>query len=180
MLPVEKLRALFWAQIHMRQALEGCRQALTLRDAATELKDCLLTGIVVTYARSFGENQGMSGIGGEFRSFTDRKLQLFHEALLEARDTVYAHRDMLKPSVRLSMDLSREEIQKIGIHISSTGEARWTIKGPSLRPAHLQDIERLCDFQMTRFHEASTKMLQHFCKDKVFVPGDYVLGESFP
>jgi hypothetical protein len=180
MLPVEKLRALFWAEIHMRQALYGCRHMLALRDVSTELKDCVLTGIVVTYARSFGENQGLSAIGSEFRNFTDRRLQVLHEALLQARDAIYAHRDMLNLGVRLSMDLSREEVQKIGIHISPKGEARWTVKGPGLPPDRLHDIEHLCDFQMKRFHEASTKMLQHFCKDKVFIPGDYILGETFP
>lgn len=83
----------------MKEARDTCFQLMKLDQAAQEkLSHCICTGIVVTYARSFGANQGLSGMGSEFRKFPDPRMQLLHDFLLEARDAIYAHKDSFRES----------------------------------------------------------------------------------
>src|SRR5262245_49899721 len=101
MLPLEPLRALYWAETHMREARDAANHLIAISQSQTDLIHCLYTGIVVTYARSFGENQGLSRIPRKFREFTDVNLQKLHDRLLETRDTMYAHRDIKKEGALL-------------------------------------------------------------------------------
>src|SRR6266516_2392890 len=54
-LPINKLRALYWAEVHMREALYTCKHLLALRSENQELRRCIYTGIVISYARSFSK-----------------------------------------------------------------------------------------------------------------------------
>ena len=181
MLPVEKLRALYWAEIHMREAKEACIHMLSLDATARhEVRHCIYTGIVVSYARSFGENQGLSALGKEFRRFDDPKMQKLHDALLETRDTIYAHKDVRREGDRLSPEIRKDELQTIRIDIAESGESHWMVNRSFLPEDYLNDIAALCDFQMARMNQASRAMLFHFCRSKQYLPGRYVLGENFP
>src|SRR6266568_7647135 len=93
-LPVEKVRALYWAEIHMQEARDTCFHLMRLdREAQERLSHCIYTGIVVSYARSFGDNQGLSGIESVFRKFPDARMQSLHDVLLEARHNIFAHKN---------------------------------------------------------------------------------------
>ena len=145
-----------------------------------KLSHCICTGIVVTYARSFGANQGLSGMGSEFRKFPDPRMQSLHDFLLEGRDAIYAHKDRKKEVSRLSTAKEQEEVGKIEIHISETGTTEWEVKCSSLPDKHIPDIAAICDFQIGRINNASTAMLGHFFQGKSYAPGTYLLGENFP
>ena len=112
----------------MQEARDACLH-LKLDQAGREtLSHCICTGIVVTYARSFGANQGLSGMGSEFRKFPDPGMQSLHDFLLEARDAIYAHKDSKKEAARLSTAKELEEVGRIEIHISETGTTEWEVK----------------------------------------------------
>jgi len=180
MLPVEKLRALYWAEIHMREARDTSNHLIALGEAGQELSHCLYTGIVVSYARSFGANKRLSGISSKFRKFTCARFQQLHDLLLDARDIIYAHKDIKKEGDKLSVGLLRDDLYKIKIHIADSGESHWIVQRASLPTNYLKDIIALCEFQIVRMNEESAAMLQHFCKGKDYHPGDYCLGENFP
>src|SRR5882724_4751399 len=95
---VETLRALYWAQIHIREAKALC----TLIDQwsgplpSDELLYALFTGIVVSYCRSFGKNDGLSKISSEFSTFHDPEKTVLHQHLMKARDIAFAHKNRLR------------------------------------------------------------------------------------
>jgi hypothetical protein len=180
MIPRKKLRSLYWAEVHMREARDASAHLLDLGDAAQELSHAIYTGIVVSYARSFGANQGLSALPVEFRKFGDPKLQKLHDFVLEARDTIYAHKDEIKEGDKLAAGLPREALSRIKFHIADSGVCHWIVQRPGLPPAYLKDIMELCEFQMARMNAASRGMLAKCCQGKSYAPGDYVLGETFP
>ncbi len=179
MVPQKKLRSLYWAEIHMREARDASTHLLTL-SGGQELSHAIYTGIVVSYARSFGANQGLSALPNEFRKFAEHKFQELHDLLLEARNTIYAHKDEKKEGDKLAPKLTPEDLSKIRIHIADSGVSHWIVQRPALPPDYLEDIIALCELQMKRLKDASSKMLAAFLNGKSYSPGDYVLGENFP
>jgi hypothetical protein len=132
-LPLNELKSLYWAEIHMQEARDACLHLTKLDQAAQgKLSHCIYTGIVVTYARSFGANQGLSGMKPKFRKFPDSRMQSLHDFLLEARDAIYAHKDTKKEASRVSTAKEQDEVGKIEIHISETGTTEWEVKRSSL------------------------------------------------
>ncbi len=180
MIPQKKLRALYWAEVHMREARDSSAHLLALGDAAHELSHAIYTGIVVSYARSFGANRGLSALPAEFEIFDDQKFQKLHDFLLEARNTIYAHKDEVKEGEKLAPGLPREALSKIKFHIAESGVSHWIVQRPALSPIYLNDIIALCDLQKARLNETSSKMLAACCNGRSYAPGDYVLGETFP
>jgi hypothetical protein len=174
----KKLRALFWAEIHMREAHQGCQHLASLRDISLELRDCIYAGIVVSYSRSFGANNGLSAIDSKFEQFTAPKLQVLHEAMLEARNTIYAHMDLLKVTKRLSAGMPKTEIKKIVVHLGPDGRGHWTVQRPTMPVDRLADISQLCLFQADRIHRESTAMLSRLFHEKSLAPGEHLLDEA--
>ncbi len=179
-LPVNKLRALYWAEVHMREALQTCEHLLGLNLDRPELRHCIYTGIVISYARSFGENNGLSAISSQFRTFRGKRQQQLHEVLLDARKTIYAHHDLSRQGERLPSKLRKEDFQKIELEVAESGDTEWVVTRAILPETYLRDIVSLCQFQIDRIHVASDNMLAHFCRDKAYSPGRYIVGEGFP
>ena len=175
-----KLRSIYWAEVHMREAREASAHLLALGNISQELSHAIYTGIVVSYARSFGANQGLSALPDEFRNFGDPKLKAMHEFLIDARNTIYAHKDEIKEAERLPVGMPREAISKIRFHVAESGVSHWIVQRPGLPPAYLKEIITLCEFQIARLNAASSEMLAKCCKGKSYAPGDYVFGETFP
>ena len=180
-LPIGKLRSLYWAAVHMREARDTSIHLMSLDPPTFEkFGHCILTGVVVTYARSFGENQGLSKIGPEFCRFSDTTMQSLHNMLLDARNTIYAHMNRKQASLRLSGAREKVEMEKIAIHIFGTGTTEWKVNRLSLPDNYLPRITALCNLQFDRLDAASSKMLHHFCRKKSYTARCYVLGEDFP
>lgn len=175
---IEQLRALYWAEIHMREARDASRHLIEVAEIGEELTHAIYTGIVVCYTRSFGKNKGLLQLGKEFSNFNDQKLQKLHKHLLDARNSVYAHKDINKESKKLTDVEDRDSLQKIAIHIDESGDTQWQVNRPALLTTDLIDIIALCEIQIERMNRASGDMLQNFCKGKSFNPGNYILGES--
>jgi hypothetical protein len=179
-LPVKPLQALYWAELHMRDALYGCKHLLALQSDKKELVRCIYTGIVICYARSFGENHGLSKISADFHQFHDERLQTLHKFLLDSRNTIYAHKDLTREGEHLPAIPPEEYFQQIEIDIPKSGVIEWHVSGPVVPVVYLEDIAALCEFQIARLNASSTKMLQHFCEQKSYSPGRYILSDSFP
>lgn len=177
-LPSDQLKSLYWAEIHIREALRMCEHLMTMDMGKTseELQHSLFTGLVVSYARSFGENNGLSKLPRKFEHFEDLLLREIHDYLMNARNEIYAHKDLASEQRRFPTS----PIAQIEIDISREGEAYWLVQRPGIHPEFLPKLKQLCEFQCGRLNEASTKMLVRFCGAKTFPPGRYILGETFP
>lgn len=179
---IEKIRALYLAELHFKEARSVCELLISQSRQAIshELIWGLYTGIVISYARSFGQNDGLSRIGSAFSRFDDQKQQALHDRLLSVRNTIYAHRDMLRDSEHLAPQFGVEEIKRIRIEVGVDGRVGWSIARPGLALEYAADILALCDFQIGSVAAASAGMLAHFAAGKSFAPGGYILGENFP
>jgi hypothetical protein len=164
----------------MIEARDGCTHLLSLPDIGSHLEHCIGTGIAVSYARPFTANQGMAPLSAKFHKFPEQALETLHLALLEARNMVYGHTDVITQPTHLSIPLSLDERSRIGIVVTPEGNGKWFIRRPSFSREMFTQIANLCEFQKNRIHEASTNMLTHLHKDKSYRPGEYILGETFP
>jgi len=99
---------------------------------------------------------------------------------LDARDTIYAHRDLIREGERLPAKLRKEDFQQIEIDISESGVTEWNVRRSALPEAYLKDIAALCEFQIHRLNASSAEMLRYFCTKKAFSPGRHILGDTFP
>jgi hypothetical protein len=179
-LPVKMLKALFWAEWHMREAHAACVHLSTLGKTSPELRHSIFTGIVVSYARPFGENNGLSAIGAKFSKFPSKAARLLHGAILEARDLLYAHNDRQTIPKYLAAATSPARQNDVGIHIKPNGNASWNVARSGFDFSQAHEIGALSEFQIDRIHAASTRMLQRFSRGNAYRPGDYTLGVDFP
>ena len=127
--PLEKLRALYWAEVHIRESKAGCGliRAWNGPTMSQELLYALATGIVVSYCRSFVKNDGLSNVGTTFRVFTvDPAKGKLHEHLMLARDTLFAHKDRLREHEVLAL-ADRDELSKIHVIVGQDGSTECCI-----------------------------------------------------
>ncbi len=178
--PVKMLKALFWAQWHLREARAACVHLLQLGEVPSELRNAIFTGIAVSYARPFGESQGLPRINGKFEKFPSKRAQMLHNGLLEARNFVYAHNDRVTVPKVLSAGTSAPALDRVRIRIAPDSRATWSIFRAGFATCQADAIGGLCDFQIERINEESTRMLQAFSKHQAYEPGDYTLGIDFP
>jgi hypothetical protein len=54
------------------------------------------TGIVVSYARPFGENRGLGSLPRLFQTIDDADAQMVHSRVLDARNVLEAHNNLLE------------------------------------------------------------------------------------
>jgi len=179
-LPIEKLRALYWAEVHVTEARDAARFLLDSKVTSPTVQQAILAGVVVCYARSFGKNQGMSMVPGKFREFENARLKRIHDILLDVRDTVYAHKDMAREADHLPSSARLIDYRRIGIRISEDGASTWFVNRPILPIERLGDIVELCEFQLERMNAESSKVLTHFTSGKTYDAGEYTLGQNFP
>lgn len=178
--PTNLMRSLCWAEHHMTEARDGCDHLLSLSAIDPHLEHCIGSGIVICYARPFTANNGISCLPAKFRQFRNTGMQDVHNAVMEARDMIYAHLDMRKEPKHLPYRLSMAERNAVSIQIRPNGECKWTVPRHALSRSMLKPIMDLCEFQSARLHEDSSKMFAHLCTGKIFKPGNYTLGVGFP
>lgn len=147
--------------------------------ASKELEHCMFTGLAVSYARSFGQNNGLASISSKFERFADPALKETHDRLISSRNEIYAHKDTQAELGQLTPQGQRE-VSKIEIDINDKGETYWMLQRVGFHMDFLQHVKKLCEFQCERINVASTEMLVHFLTEKTYLPGRYVLGETFP
>jgi hypothetical protein len=179
---LETLRALYWAEIHAKEAKAVCAliREWSGPPISQELLYALFTGIVVSYCRSFGQNDGLSKISSKFSTFHDPEKRVLHKHLMKVRNILFAHKNRLREHEVLDPAHSKE-LPKIKIIVAQDGSTEWEVTRGEPKIDYIKDIENLCDFQIKRLNDTSSEMLGHSCKGKAYDPGKtYVLGDGFP
>lgn len=179
---VKRLKRLFWAQGDIRAARELCEHALQNEANMDGWKwRAMETGIVVSYARPFGENVGLGALPARFHSFPPQSdLAAVHVLLLQGRDVVAAHNNLLERKSVLATNVPEAEAAKIGIMIESSGQSWWTVPVPTLPSHNIRRIIELCRFQEERIRRESDELLVAITKDGQYEAGKYELGVDFP
>lgn len=178
--PVGLLKALFYAEWHMKEARAVCLQIQQLQPTAPpELVHGMYVGVVVSYAKPFGENRGVSKIGSSFTQFPTVQQQVLHAGILEARDVIYAHNDKASTPKRLRIPENAHG-SEAAVLVHADGRATWRLRQAGFGIEIASEIIALCDLQIGRINAKSTGILRHFTDGKAYAPGEYTLGVNFP
>ncbi|SRR6266496_391616 len=179
---LKTLSALYWAQIHLREARALCDLAASLpkEHRNVDVLFGLWTGIVVAYARSFTQNKGVSAIEAKFRRFGSKRDQSLHDRLIEMRHHLHAHKDRSWEE-QVTAKLGKPNfVSKVFVTIFSDGETEWEVQRPTFPEKHFSDVRQLCDLQTSRLKQESDKMLKIFLESHDVTPGTYDLATDFP
>ena len=176
------LKRLFWAQGDIQAARELCEHALQNEANMDGWKwRAMETGIVVSYARPFGENDGLGALPARFHLFpSETDLAAVHALLLQGRDVVAAHNNLLERRSVLASNVSESESARVSIIIETDGQVWWTLPIPSLPADNIRRIVELCRFQEDRIRRESDARLIAITKSDRYEAGTYQLGADFP
>jgi hypothetical protein len=176
------LKRLYWAQGDIQSARELCEHMIQNADEFEQrwVWRAMESGVVISYARPFGENTGIGKLPNRYQLFDDPKLLSAHKRLLRARDVVVAHNNIFERLSVLLSHVSEDEATKVSIEISTDGQSSWSIPVPHLEVPHIQFVAELCRFQELRLSRESTAMLENFTKGCSYEAGTYGLGVDFP
>lgn len=143
-----------------------------------------MAGIVVLYAKPFGQNVGLRPLPTKFRTgFPTTEMKEAHRDLLHYRDTVYAHRDIPRASYTAGGDfLPGIHTSKITIGRLPSGKASLHSSPvlPDIGADSIPQIADLIRFQITRTNFAASALLTDMACGKTYLPGTYTIGVDFP
>jgi hypothetical protein len=179
---LRNVRRLFHAQADIHSARELTEHLLA--NAATLEKSyarrAMQDGIIIAYARPFGENDGLGSLPQEFREFERAEAKALHEKILSARDLIAAHNNILDRNFLLSREAIEAEPHKVKIFVAQDGQTMWEVQTPSLNATILQQVRELCLLQESRINRAASEIIAELARNRTYEPGAYVLGENFP
>lgn len=174
---VNALKRLCWAEGDIRAARELCQWMVNSPEKKTALlKRALDAGVIITYARPFGENNGLGALPVEFGKFRNSGLQKFHRRMIQARNCVAGHNDRINLNSMLSPSTPQEDPEEIQIEISANGKSAWMVTSPYLSTPVLRRIVELCLVQEGRLHKESSSIVAAASYNH----GTFTLGVDFP
>lgn len=107
-----------------------------------DVERVLWTGLVVTYARPFGDSNKVGAVKGRIVKLTDHMQRSLHERLCELRDVLFAHNDLT--NLRETVDIAELLGADISGHVESYAP---------MNPGALPDIATLARELDRRFAE---------------------------
>jgi hypothetical protein len=134
----------------------------SISDISDKLMHCIYAGIVVSYARSFTKNEGLSKLDSKFEKFTDSEFSHTHKTLLLSRNKIYAHRDSISESTIFDETPPQEEINEVYIEVTGKGKGNYEVGRSSLPKEYVAKILNLAKFQKVRIENSLAKMINHF------------------
>lgn len=138
------------------------------------------TGIVVSYARPFGSNNGLGPLPKNFQVVEDNDAQHVHDRLLFARNTQEAHNDILRRGRLITSADRVSDPLNIRIEITNDGRTFWDLATPALAIRELDRLIRMIRIQDERLKTAVAQSFNKMLKEKARCPGLYTLGIDFP
>ena len=148
---------------------------------SSDLYPPMIAGVVVTYSKNFNQADGLGPLPNLFTKFPEPKLQIAHAKLIEARNKLYAHRDISAHTFKNSEGGVSQYPVEVRINDANTA----FLFQPMLKdipPERIPDIKNLLSFQMERLQSDLDKKLATVVDfNKGYKQGaTYLLGEDFP
>jgi hypothetical protein len=180
--PVKALKRLLCAYHDFEAASAATELLISNREKWEDsiARRAIETGIVVTYARPFGENHGLGALPSEFRVIDDPDAQRVHERLLLARNALEAHNDMLERGGLIAGHVRGDDPLNVRITVLDDGHTFWDINTASLDLFQLRRLLRLLIIQQKRVEDAAHSALKKMFDQSPRAPGEYSLGVDFP
>lgn len=182
---IPKLRGLYYAEICMREVYLGSDHIENIGKHPSELANVLAAGIVISYTRPFGQNDGLSRISPDFEKFPKADQEALHQYLIDARNQIYAHKDLLNHGKRLRAGMGPEDVKRVKIIVLPDGRTAWELQQVKVPDEYFKSVATLARFQAERMNRASSEILSSIVIEAQKVrgphaPGNYYLGENFP
>ncbi len=138
------------------------------------------TGIIISYARPFGNNIGLGSLPAKFHSIGDPDAQRVHDRTLVARNTLEAHTNLLERGGLIAGHVPGDDTLNIRITVDGDGQIFWDINTASLGASELKRLLRLIVMQQERVKVAADALLLEMWGERSGPPGEYRLGVDFP
>jgi hypothetical protein len=150
-------------------------------DGSSNLFPCMMSGVVVTYAKNFNQADGLGPLPSLYTKFPNTELDIAHAKLMNSRNTVYAHRDEKSHTFQDSDG----SIHNYPVNVVLDSKQGQFLFGPYLVDiaySKIPDILSLLRFQLERLQtDLDSKLLKVVDHTKNYEPDtDYILGVSFP
>ena len=179
---ITALRQLVFADTAIRQAHLLCEhiEALGPRDIPA-LWSPLLTGVIVTYMKPFGECRGLGRLPATFSQFPINSPHgQTHKDIADGRNWTFAHRDFNKGPTLLSTPEEQQTISEVILEFVKDGPTTIYTRDATWHPETIFRIRELCEFQSSRVDAAMRPLILALAGSKKYKAGKYVLGRDFP
>lgn len=138
------------------------------------------TGVIVSYARPFGENHGLGSLPKSYREIDDADAQMVHNRVLDARDVLEAHNNLLERGRLSSSRHVGNDPLNIQVEVRRDGSAFWDAATPALRLPELNRLLRMLCIQEQRVRTAADSMRKAWLDENPYLAGSYTLEKDFP
>lgn len=178
---LKKLHSLFYAYSHMKEVIELCHHMedlISVGKLTDGLNHTLFTGLLCTYARSFGQNDGLAALDRKFSNFEDPFAQATHDSVISTRDRLYAHTDLVKNGGGLREGDERKNLQRIFLAIDLSGLITWQTWRTTTDPGSLGKIVRVCEIQSRRMRGEIDDLVTMYLGTTETRAGQYLMGNT--
>ncbi len=133
-----------WSANNVKTACDYVLKNARLFDKETYA--VLVTGIIVRYARPFGDNDGVGCLPKKFEKFGDPKLQNLHNFILHSRDNFFAHSSALANYEQHNGEKNQLLSLALVANFESDGMASVHLQviEPALELSAIPEIKTLC------------------------------------
>jgi len=118
-------------------------------DPKEHLFSASVAGIVVSYCRPFMSGSGLGPLSAEHSEFPSPELKSAHDLVVEARNKVTAHMDLLHVVGLHSQGTIQNHPGEILVHLTEQG-VFFESTATYLNPNRIKGVIELCDFQSAR------------------------------
>jgi len=140
---------------------------------------CMIAGICVTYCKNFIGSNGNGRLPGSYAIFEDKRHRQTHVDFMESRNAIYAHRDLMRDQELKKSDLN-PALLWVHITFHKSGGMAVNTQEKHLHPDRLPEFRALIEFQRNRLKYDLSDKIMALADGKKYLPGEYVLGETFP
>ncbi len=150
-------------------------------DGSSNLFPCMMSGVVVTYAKNFNQADGLGPLPSLYTKFPNKEFETAHAKLVDSRNTVYAHRDEKSHTFQDS----NGSIHNYPVNVvfdSKSGQLLFAPYLVDIAHSKITEILDLLKFQLERLQtDLDSKLVKVIDNTKNYKPDtDYILGVSFP
>ncbi len=146
--------------------------------SGSDLAAAMMTGIIVTYAKPFTRSDGIGPLPTGFREFqSSSALEHFHQTALDARNSVYAHRDYKSAPALAGSAFCEEIAYSLIVTIKEHGHD-VLVNEPQITASDASKFQALCDFQHARAADSVGKLIASLKSTHSLAIGKYEISDA--
>lgn len=178
---IKTIKRLIWASLDFAAARDLAQLVVERPDDRSNswATRAIETGIIISYARPFGDNVGLGTLPDKFRKFDgDPGAQIMHDGILRSRDIMEAHTNLLER--HSIMGNQQDDVTAIEITVNARGSISWSVMPPHLPEEYFGYFVQLIELQLARVEQEILALGDGLVAEFHRKPGLYHLGVDFP